>query len=103
MTKEQEPAWVQAKVDQRIAFMRDVMGHLGWALVKSQQALLMTPLTEPNENATQAEMDAWEHSCDNCGKPSKGDLWTGSVSRSVDGVQVVITFGACGRCAGKRP
>lgn len=99
--KEPEPAWLQAAVDQRLAFMREKMGPLGLALIKVQHAaLLMTPLTEPADE-TQLAMDHWENSCDNCKKFVPKGLWTGSVQRDLEGIQVVITFGACSKCAGK--
>lgn len=99
--REKEPPWLQAKVDQRIAFMRDKLGDLGWQLIKRQTALLMTPLTEPDEGASELEFARWEHTCDNCGAYVPRTMWSGSVERMVDGVRVIISFGACPGCAGK--
>lgn len=103
MAVEQEPPWLIAKADQRIAFMKDQLGEIGMALMRKQShGFIMTPLTEPAEDATPMEMKRWEHSCDNCGTYCPDTMWTGAVQRELSfGIRVTITFGACPRCAGK--
>lgn len=92
-----EPPWLQAKVDQRIALMKEKLGNLPQAL---DVGIIMMPLTEPTEHATPDEMLAWERSCDNCLVFCAGDFYTGHVSRNWGGQQIVITFGVCPVCKG---
>jgi hypothetical protein len=98
LTKEQQPAWLVAAVDQRLAFMKDKMGPGGLAFAL-KTGLVMTMLTEPDEHASAAQRKRWEHSCDNCGKHCPHDIESAHVMLDVDGGKVVITFGACRECA----
>jgi len=93
-----EPAWLTAKIDQRIAMMKDVLGPAveGFA----DYNVVMTPLTEPPEGASEVAVAMWDGSCDNCGRFCPTLLWTGKSEREVAGVRVVITFGACPQCSG---
>lgn len=90
------PTWLVAMVDQRVAFMREQMGPAGWEMAKHLD-VLMTPLTEPVEDATPAQHQRWDHSCDKCGKycPDEGRLHYAYVEYKLDGVKVIIFFGAC--------
>lgn len=97
MTAQAEPAWLSAKVDQRIAFMLDKSG--GWF---PEGAVIATPLVEPEENATKEEVDRYERTCDNCGAfvPEGTLFFTGTSSRTLaSGHQVLVFFGACDQCA----
>jgi hypothetical protein len=99
-----EPAWLTAKVDQRLAFMAEQFGATGTtdqmieAFLKAQPTVVFTPLTEPPENATPVQFAQWDHTCDNCGKLCPHQLYTGSVTREKWGTQVIFMFGACAEC-----
>jgi hypothetical protein len=101
MSEEQTPAWLTAKVDQRVALILEVMG----AAVKGidDYTTVMTPLTEPAEGASPAEIQRWERMCDNCGRYCGvgEDFFTGHLVRDVEGHQVVFMFGSCPRCVEK--
>lgn len=87
-----EPSWLTAAVDQRLALMSD-------AIQRAQAQginIMMTPLTEPPEGASDAEYKRWDQACDNCGKV--GDIYTGHATKDVGLVQVIITFGVCDEC-----
>jgi hypothetical protein len=62
--------------------------------------LILTPLTEPKEDATDDDRIRWDRSCDNCGVfcGKTRDFWTGSVTRYLGKTQVVLTFGTCTNC-----
>lgn len=99
-----KPAWLTAKVDQRLAFMAEQFGAAGTtdqmieAFLKAQPTVLFTPLTEPPENATDAEFERWDRTCDNCGKHCTGRFFTGSVVREKWDTQVIFMFGTCETC-----
>lgn len=94
---EREPAWLTHKVDQRVAQMKEGLGAAGKSIDAN---LVMTTLTEPPERASQWDIDQWERSCDNCGVYCQpySEFYTGSVTRSLHGTQVIVTFGICPRC-----
>lgn len=87
-----DPSWLKAAIDQRLALMNEAL--------QIQQLkginIVMTPLTEPPEGATEAEYKRWDQACDNCG--NVGDLYTGHATKDVGLIQVIITFGTCARC-----
>lgn len=93
-----EPAWFTSKVDQRLALME----HKLDADVAKMTNILLTPLTEPEEGATAEEYKRWDSTCDGCGKfVHPKFLITGHTTRELKkfpGVQIIITFGACGHC-----
>jgi len=93
---ESEPAWLAAKVDQRLALMEEHMGDVS----KLPTHFVMTPLTEPEENASKEEFDHWERTCDNCGVycPWPTDFYTGTTVRMRGETQVIFTFGVCATC-----
>lgn len=97
LTPSDEPPWVTAALDQRLALMRHAMGgHL-----TSPATFMMTTLTEPPENATAQQVDQWERRCDRCGRyrpPDDDQFVTGFIQRTVDDVLVMIAFGACSTC-----
>lgn len=93
MSSETVPAWLVAKVDQRLALMDEFLRQLEF-----NHELIMTPLDEPPEGASEAQFRKWDRTCDNCGRYCKGRFYTGNVVRELHGKQVVITFGVCPRC-----
>jgi hypothetical protein len=99
-----EPAWLIAKIDQRLALMTDVIEQrIGLGMLSEfagDKALVMAQLSEPDENATQEERDRWEYTCDNCGAycPYPVPFYTGHAMRTIGPAQVLIAFGACQRC-----
>lgn len=90
------PAWVIAKVDQRLALMDEVLGPAVAGL--DEYAAVMTPLTEPGENATPAEMLRWERACDNCDRYCRDEFYTGHYRVEHKGTKVIFTFGSCPAC-----
>src|SRR5215470_3360685 len=93
-----EPTWLAAKIDQRLALMKE-KGALDIAR-ESGTNFVMTPLTEPDEGASKAEFEAWDRTCDNCGAycPYPTDFYTGNSVRHEGVVQIVFTFGVCATC-----
>lgn len=91
-----EPAWLLAKVDQRLALMKQVLAPAEREL--TNYGVIMTPLTEPREGATAKEMAHWDNACDNCDRYVPDTIVTGSVIRRLFGLKVNITFGACPEC-----
>jgi hypothetical protein len=96
----EEPAWLTAKVDQRLAFM---LQEMGGKLPNIGQNVVLTLLTEYGEGATQEEKDRWERTCDNCGLfcPGATTFYTGQVARYHMGKRVEFTFGSCPKCVGR--
>lgn len=89
------PAWLSAKVDQRLALIDQ---HAAPAALAHQFPLILTPLAEPDEHATAADRAKWERTCDCCSKhcPWPVKFYTGHVQRELpSGVLVVMTYGVC--------
>jgi len=91
-----EPAWLTAAVDQRLALMVETIGE---AVQFIDHEVIVTPLTEPREGASDAEMKHWDFSCDNCGRYCPTRLLVGQVTRELHGKPVMFTYGACPWCA----
>lgn len=92
----QEPAWLSAKIDQRIAFMLDKSGGQF-----PEGAVIATPLAEPAEGSSKEEQERWERSCDHCGiyVPEGESFFTGQSVRILrSGHQALIFFGICKNC-----
>lgn len=92
MSGDLDPSWLKAKIDQRLALLKDAIQLQQLAGI----GIVMTSLTEPPEDASEEEYKAWDESCDNCGKV--GGIYTGHATIDVGLVQVVITFGSCPEC-----
>lgn len=84
------PAWLTSLVDQRMALIDQ-------AIAVSPAPLIVTPLQEPPEGATDQEYERWDRSCDCCGKDCLHEnFYTGQVMRTAQcGAQVIITYGVC--------
>lgn len=99
MTRKTElPPWLRAMVDQRLALMSEMMDP---DLVKDAgPSVVMTPLTEPGEGATQEELERWDRTCDRCGKDCTENhlFYTGNLTEDWQGIQVIFTFGVCHKC-----
>lgn len=93
----EEPGWLSAKVDQRLALMQEQMGDINMADLGNP--FVLTPLTEPPIGASQRARDMWERTCDNCDKFCPGRFFTGMTQRKAFGVQVTFMYGACPACA----
>lgn len=93
------PPWLVAMVDQRVALMKQSIGELGFRKIKRDMGVLLTPLTEPREGATQVEMEEWNFTCDHCGKVDREGLHAGHHVRYVYHVRVELMFGVCSECA----
>jgi len=89
-----EPTWLRASIDQRLALMEQHMGNA--ADVPAN--VVMTPLTEPEENATDHDREVWERTCDNCGAYCPDEFYTGHSVRMRGNVQVIFMFGVCPSC-----
>ena len=94
--------WLEALIDQRLALMREhAGGPAGFKLYfGGQGGVVMTPVTEPREEATKEEYDRWDRTCDRCGKYVKptSRFWTGHIMRNWEGVQICFTYGVCRNC-----
>ena len=90
-----EPAWLLDLIDQRMALIEKDAANL-----PAEAALILTPVTEPSEGATDEEYQRWDRTCDNCGKDcTRSDFFTGhAVRRLKDGRRVYLTFGVCSTC-----
>ena len=97
MPGEREPAWLTAKVDQKIALVKVPMLNAARA---TQAGFVMTFLDEGHAHMTDEEREQWERTCDRCHTyvPDDGEFYTGHVVRDVEGQQVVMAFGVCGPC-----
>jgi hypothetical protein len=96
MASHREPAWLTAMLDQRLALIKETVEDPNTAF--GLMNMVMTPLTEPREGATQEEYERWDQTCDNCGAYVPGELFTGHVVRFLDAVQVIVSFGVCTPC-----
>lgn len=93
----QEPPWLSAAVDQRLAYM---IPHLQGVDVG---AIITTPLTEPGPGSTEADRERWERACDNCGaytpEGPTSPFYTGHVERRLStGHRAAVFFGMCQTC-----
>jgi hypothetical protein len=100
MIEQQIPAWLDAAVDQRLAFMLERMGG---KLPSNVADVIMTMLTEPPEGSAFGPGtvgDRWERTCDNCGTycGDEDKFIFGVIMRWHEGTRVEITFGACANC-----
>lgn len=95
------PAWLSAAVDQRLALMMDTTGGVEtFRAYFEGKGMVLTPLTEPEEGATEEEHARWDRSCDNCGhycKPGE-DFYTGHVHAVQEPITIMISFGVCPAC-----
>lgn len=102
--KQETPPWLLAKVDQRLALMEHEIGKVtGERPNFTGYSLVMTSVTEPDEDVTPEQFEIWDKSCDNCGRYCPTTLWTGHVTRFTWDVQVILTFGVCPQCKAKWP
>lgn len=94
------PAWLRARVDQLLARLNEATGGpAGTAALRGKANVLMLMLTEPPENATEAQLEAWERTCDSCGTVClDSPFWGGQHTESWHGIQVIIGFGICADC-----
>jgi hypothetical protein len=94
-----EPPWFTALVDQRLALVDEVAAAMN-TLLGHQTKVIFIPMTEPPENATPAEREAWEYRCDHCGKDCRDLHWKMvTARREYHGMQVHIQGGLCLDCA----
>lgn len=89
------PSWLTAALDQRLAQMDTATGG---ALPLMQFDMVLMPLTEPEEDATPAERERWEFTCDNCGKYAPSTMLSGDITVVHRGMTMAITLGACPEC-----
>ena len=97
VAEQREPAWLVAKVDQRLALMQQATGGPGLFELDDKTVVLLT-LTEPGPGATPADFERWDKTCDNCGHYCPSSLYTGHVTREWGKIQAIITFGVCPSC-----
>lgn len=92
-----EPAWLTAKVDQRLALMADMIWQPD---VLTGYVAVVTTLTEPAEGCGPHEYAQWDKSCDNCGKYCPATGLDGTVRRELMGVTVEVAYRMCRQCGG---
>lgn len=90
-----EPVWLTTRVDALLAELEPALR--GAATVSS---VVLCTLSEPAEDASAAERERWERTCDRCGTycPDETTFYTGTLTRDQAGVQVIIGFGICPAC-----
>lgn len=89
-------SWAEQAADRRLVVMTEAL-----QLAQKQGfAIIMTMLSEPEEGASDEDRTKWERTCDHCGKhcPEPVDFYTGTLSRDVGLLQVIVTFGSCAEC-----
>ena len=91
------PAWLRAKIDQRLALMAEVTG--GPENFTGMEIVAMT-LTEPGEDCTDAEFTRWERTCDSCGNycPPAEPFYSGQRMEPWGPTKVLIIWGECHPC-----
>ena len=103
MSLQEQPTWLMAKVDQRVALMVE-KGALDTAR-EAGSTFIFSFLDEGDHEMTKEELARWERTCDNCGRyipedaPEGPDgFYTGHLARTVEGIQIMLAFGVCGTC-----
>lgn len=90
------PAWLNAKIDQRLAAFDAIMGDLTVLLAKVTGAgIVVTGLTEPEPGQ---DIKVWDETCDCCGTHVPGELHDGLVKREHRGLTWEIFYGVCPSC-----
>lgn len=93
--QEHEPAWLTAKVDQRIAEVRE---HLAGLANADLFDVIMIQLTELDDTATAWQRQHWEFACDNCREFHPRDLRCSRYEKVIGDQTFVVCFGACPAC-----
>jgi len=87
--------WMREKIAERLSLAMPTLR----VAKATHYALVMIPLTEPDEDASEGERDIWEFACDRCGADCRGkDFHTGAVTVEPEGQRVTFTFGLCEAC-----
>jgi hypothetical protein len=92
------PTWLDAAIDQRLAFMAKETGLTKDSPILEPKTMIATPLTEPEPGQ---DYDEWDRQCDNCKTvvPEGEPLFAGrSLREFANGQPVTVTFGMCGTC-----
>lgn len=90
-----EPAWLVAMLDQRIALVLDKFADQ-MDILRNMDMCMLT-LTEPPEHET---IERWERTCDRCGTYVPGEgLMLGSALRTAQGIRFVVTLACCEPCS----
>lgn len=87
------PAWLVAAVDQRLALLEEKFSN-----IPLTRTLVMSPLEEPLEGATEEEYQQWERSCSHCKVycPPETKFRTGHAEAMLkSGTPVLLCFGVC--------
>jgi hypothetical protein len=96
MSDELEPSpAMQAKIDQRVAFIKEATGFTKNLQVSKTH--IMSMLTEPPPGATVAQQKVWDQSCDLCGKHTQ-QLKMGTAEEPWRSMTITIVFGLCPDC-----
>jgi|SRR5690349_2151197 len=100
MLVKNEPPWLQSKVDQRLALIKEATGGSALGFKALGTTIIVMPLTEPAEgdDATPEQMERWENTCDNCGKYLAFGLSLRYVEREWDNLTISMFFGVCDEC-----
>lgn len=96
MTKPDPPAWVQAAVDQRIAAMKPFLAEIKKF---PERTVILTPLSEPPDEADDHARLLWERTCDCCNYfvPPERKFFTGHMEHEMTdkNIVLVLTLGVC--------
>lgn len=87
--------WLNQAADRRA---KEIGAHLhGSDLDTAGLSTVFTTLTEPPKDASKAEVDTWERTCDRCGKDcTDAPFFTGQTLRRLPGNKILlITYGVC--------
>jgi len=81
--------------------LTEAMPALVFAALTDPDTMVVMPLTEPGDGATDEQRKRWERSCDLCDTycPHPVEFWTGSMSPEEPfPIRVRVTVGFCGPC-----
>lgn len=91
------PPWLVHMMDQRVA---ELSAHVDIdELTMGLPAMIMTTLTEPPANATEAQFNTWNMTCDRCGQHQADGVHPGRCYSQIQGRLIELTFGVCDSCA----
>lgn len=97
------PLWLIAAADQRMAQIIESLSRLRpMERAELVHTTILTPLTEPPEDADPKEFELWDHQCDHCGKVEPPGFEVRHITVTLPhSATVTLTVGACSECWGR--